>query len=167
MQVKLEETESLLPVELRDSTSVESARTPPTTPRRRRVQTRSSGRPIYIAASSPSVRKAIYKQAKTSPAPTPPVPPPRIVSQEELNTALRLGTRSTLVYISEVLSNFFYLLKKPLALLMMLWVVLVLSNMIWASIRAAFAPLCFLPGLSGTSLCYNPMLHGQTEQARQ
>lgn len=168
VQVKVEPTETQIP-DASDRASIDSSGTQPSTPRRRRVQTRSQGRPVYIATSTPSARRAIYKQAKPSPAPTPPLPSQTIVSREELKTALRQGTRSSLSYTGDLLASFFFLLKKPLAFLLVIWVLAVLASLLSATVRAAFAPFCFLPGFSRTAICYNPAYPspGRPEQAQQ
>lgn len=84
---------------------------------------------------------------------TKPVVVQPIASMEEVQSALNSSVRSTLVYIQQIASSFFYLLKRPLSIILVLWVIAVILNTLSESLRAAFSPFCSLPFASRTPIC--------------
>ncbi|THH05860.1 hypothetical protein EW145_g4488 [Phellinidium pouzarii] len=133
-----------------------SSKSIPNTPRRRRPGTRTT----YIATSSFNPRKttmlsrpksATARQSSTQP----------LVSEDELHAAFNVGVRSSFKYIHEVVTWFFYLLKRPLSLILVLWAVAFTLNSLSASLRAAFYPLCIIPGISRSPLCTRSIATGE------
>ncbi|KAJ7761949.1 hypothetical protein DFH07DRAFT_1059675 [Mycena maculata] len=108
-------------------------------PRKRRFKT------VYVAAPAPSPRRA-----PSSPA---------IVVQPP-NAKLALPTEQVydgsvfmLVYILDVLKRAIQLLRRPLSFLVFLWMFAFIVSRISQTLQAAFSPLCWIPGISGSSLC--------------
>ncbi|KAH8117922.1 hypothetical protein DFH11DRAFT_1571461 [Phellopilus nigrolimitatus] len=127
------------------------------TPRRRRP---AATRTIYVATGSPGPRKGTGTPRVKPPPARRPAPPQQLVSDEELNIAFKHGARSSARYVHEVGGWFFYLLKWPLAVLLVLWAVAFILNTLSSSMRTAFSPLCILPGISRSSLCASPQTYG-------
>ncbi|TDL17407.1 hypothetical protein BD410DRAFT_901493 [Rickenella mellea] len=113
-----------------------------TTPRKRRPGTKT----IFVAASP---RKAY-------PSPRPRPQPPEhdsFFTQEEVEVAVKQGVRSTAFYSFDVVSTSISWLKKPLSIFLVLWLIAMILNSLSATFKAAFAPLCIIPGISRSPLC--------------
>ncbi|TDL25382.1 hypothetical protein BD410DRAFT_637531 [Rickenella mellea] len=100
----------------------------------------------------------------TSPRKTYPSPRPRpqfsehesFFTQEEVEVAVKQGVRSTAFYSFDVLSTSISWLKKPLSTFIVLWLIAMILNSLSATFKAAFAPLCIIPGISRSPLCQFP-----------
>lgn len=76
-----------------------------------------------------------------------------IASKEEMHAAFNSGIRSTLIYLQEIASWFFYILKRPLSLVLALWVLSIFLNTLSITFRSAFSPICGLPVVSRMPVC--------------
>jgi len=63
------------------------------------------------------------------------------------------GSLFILRYALDVLKTAVNLLRKPLAFLVFLWMLAYLLGRMSHTIRAVFAPLCYLPGISRAAIC--------------
>ncbi|KAJ7455294.1 hypothetical protein B0H11DRAFT_2176198 [Mycena galericulata] len=107
-------------------------------PRKRRYKT------TYIAAPGPASPKRI--------PPSPAVPPP--------TTKIALPTEQVVDggvfmvgYVFDVLKRAIQLLRIPLSFLVFLWMFAFIIGRISYTLRAAFSPLCCIPGISSSTLC--------------
>jgi len=105
-------------------------------PRKRRFKT------VYVAAPGPPPRKS------------------RLPAVEPAKAQLALPTDKVydgglfiLGYGWDVFKTAIQLLRRPLSFLVFLWMFAFILNRISLTMRAAFSPLCYIPGISGTSLC--------------
>ncbi|KAF7356673.1 hypothetical protein MVEN_01001800 [Mycena venus] len=124
-----------------------SIRTP--SPRKRRFKT------VYIAAPGPPPRKS------------------RLPAVEPTKTKMPLPTEKVydgglflLGYGWDVFKTSIRLLRQPLSFLVFLWMFAFILNRISLTMRAALVPLCYIPGIAGTSLCL-PDTYADTSNNRQ
>lgn len=82
-------------------------------------------------------------------------PPRNTIATEEIVDGALDGAAFTLKYLFDVLSTAIRLLRRPLYALVFLWLLALIIGYISQTLRGAFAPLCYLPGLYGSRLC-NP-----------
>ncbi|KAJ7034662.1 hypothetical protein C8F04DRAFT_1100549 [Mycena alexandri] len=105
-------------------------------PRKRRTKT------VFVAAPAPSPRKIR--------APAAPPPNAKIVIPTE---HVYNGSLFMVGYVLDVLRMAIQLLRKPLSFLVFLWMLAFILSRISHALRAAFSPLCYIPGISSSSLC--------------
>ena len=129
--------------------------------RKRRPGQKAVTKTVFVASNGASPRKPV---SRPKPAQTP-RPTPPLVSREEVQIALTHGTRSSAKYVYDVTTRAFSLLKWPLAVLLVLWAVALILNVLSASVRTAFSPLCGIPGISRFELCR--WRHYQYESGRE
>ncbi|KAJ6576639.1 hypothetical protein DFH09DRAFT_914501, partial [Mycena vulgaris] len=119
-----------------------SSRTASNGPRKRLFKT------IYIAAPGPSGK---------IPSAAVPVSKPRNAKIElkiELPTEQMYdGSIFVVGYVLDVFKMAIHLLRKPLSFLVFLWMFAFILSRISHTIRAAFSPLCYIPGISSSALC--------------
>jgi len=113
-------------------------------------------RAVYIASNPPKRLATPQKQRQSVSVISKPVPLPHTRSKEEIEAALWKGACSAAVYAFDVLSSFFFLMKKPLAIFLAVWVLAVTLNALSNQMRTVFAPLCIFPGISSSWLCSSP-----------
>ncbi|KAG5636653.1 hypothetical protein H0H81_007272 [Sphagnurus paluster] len=128
--------------------------------------TPSSSGSVRVGISSP--RKRRFVQTRTtyiaSPARKPALPPTpkktklnrKGVAQEEIIGHAVQGASFTLRYVFSILSIAIRLLRIPLALLAFLWLLALIVGRISLTLRVAFGPLCYVPGLYGSRFCNPP-----------
>lgn len=63
------------------------------------------------------------------------------------------GTSFAALYMLDVFNTAIGLLRRPLYLIVSLWMLAMLISVVSHAVRQAFAPLCYIPGLSSSSLC--------------
>jgi len=135
------------------------SRTP--TRSRKRVGTRT----VYIASTSPKKLSTPQRPPRPSVSHiSRPVSPPATRSKDEIEAVLWKGARSGTIYVLDVLSSFFFLMKKPLAAFLAVWVLAVTLNALSNHLRMVFAPLCIFPGVSRSWLCMPPSAEISTQQ---
>lgn len=79
---------------------------------------------------------------------------PALVTRDEFVESAIHASRYTVRYTIEVVGRAIHLMRYPLALLLFTY----LLAFVFSRIKAAFSPLCILPGISSTPLCYSPPL---------
>lgn len=116
---------------------------------------------------SKSPRSPLLRRKKTSkgqvrrPAPKPTRPdkskdddsPLLAVDKKQIKGAVRVGATNLWEYLRDVSADVFWLLKKPIALLVWLVVVLGIFSKIASTLRTTFQPICYFPGFSRTAFC--------------
>ncbi|RDB26345.1 hypothetical protein Hypma_006741 [Hypsizygus marmoreus] len=105
------------------------------------------------AGTPPRKRPAtppIQKQPQPQPQPR---PPRKIIVTEEIVDGALQGASFTIYYVFDVFSTAIKLLRRPLYFIVFLWLLALISSKISHTLRGAFAPLCYIPGLSGSSIC--------------
>ena len=152
-----------------------------TTPRRRRTVyiTTSSRRQLLIPASPSSNTGARTRRTpevprspprpppppfETNRSPPEPSPPPRkpayepvfTLTREELANGFIQGLAFTAKHCLDVLKRAILLLKGPASLLLFLWILMLLMVRLSHALRSAFAPLCYVPGISSLAVCTAP-----------
>ncbi|KAJ7186794.1 hypothetical protein C8R46DRAFT_1058059 [Mycena filopes] len=125
----------------RDSSSRTSSRTrsPARSPRKRRTKT------VFVAAPAQSPRRIR--------APPPPQPPPTNAKVAIPTEHVYNGSLFMAGYVLDVLRTAILLLRKPLSFLVFLWMFAFIISRISHTLRAAFSPLCYIPGISRSTLC--------------
>ncbi|KAJ7096540.1 hypothetical protein B0H15DRAFT_49506 [Mycena belliarum] len=107
-------------------------------PRKRRFKT------VYVAAPGPSRKTA----SPAGPSPRPAAKIAAIPTEQVYDGSVFLGS-----YVLDVLKRAILLLRKPLSFLVFLWMLAFIISRISNTLRAAFAPLCYIPGLSSSLMC--------------
>lgn len=63
------------------------------------------------------------------------------------------GARYTGSYVLDVFTSAIRLLRYPLSFILFLWLLAVLMSRVNQTLRTAFAPLCYIPGVSRSAFC--------------
>lgn len=131
------------------TTSVPSSLHSQSTSRKRR------GTKIVYVAASP--RKS-YSAPRVEKSPVKPAPRATsqfntAVSTDEVTSTVFEGVVYAFHYTFDVVFSAIRLLRKPLSILLFLWLLALIIGLISSTLRAAFAPLCYLPGLSSSAMC--------------
>lgn len=110
-----------------------------------------------IPVNSP--RKTRSKQLSKSPTPIvkqvkpePDIEP--VVTAQDAVRGLRQFTVFSFKYLVDVLSTSVYLMKKPLGIILFLYFLSFILARISSTLRTAFSPLCYIPGISRTPICW-------------
>ncbi|CAK5273986.1 unnamed protein product [Mycena citricolor] len=115
------------------------SRTP--TPRKRRHKKE------FVASPGPPRKTCTPPVQSPSLTPTPSLTP-LVTKKDVLDGGAFVGW-----YFLDVFRRAIMLLRIPLSALLFLWMLAFLIGLMSHSIRAAFRPLCFIPGLGSSSLC--------------
>ncbi|KAJ7476016.1 hypothetical protein FB451DRAFT_1245504 [Mycena latifolia] len=127
-----------------------------TIPSGSRSPARSSG-----SSRTVSPRKRRFKTVYVA-APGPPrkIPSPAVPVSKPTNAKITLPTEKVydgslfiVGYAFDVFKMAILLLRKPLSFLVFLWMFALILSRISYTLRAAFSPLCYLPGLSSSAIC--------------
>ncbi|KAG6862464.1 hypothetical protein C0995_000010 [Termitomyces sp. Mi166 len=124
---------------------------------------------VRIGISSPQKRRFAHRTTHiASPArkqySVPPTPsksrkaPRRSLAPEEVIDGAVQGASFTFRYFFDVFLTAIRLLRRPLGLILFLWLLAFLLGRISHTLRVTFAPLCLLPGLYGSRFCEAPPL---------
>ncbi|KDR78981.1 hypothetical protein GALMADRAFT_64512 [Galerina marginata CBS 339.88] len=114
------------------------------------------------ARATPRKRKNIVrgsrKQTPLPPSPKPVTPrqktaDPSVFARESLVNQTLKGASFTSRYALDVFGTAIHLLRKPLSVLLFLWLLAIIVGRISTTLRAAFAPLCVIPGISSSPMC--------------
>ncbi len=70
-----------------------------------------------------------------------------------MQDALAHSAASSVRYFGSVFTHAFQLLKKPLGVLLFVYLLGCLVGWLFAKFRSAFEPICWIPGMSSTVLC--------------
>ncbi|KII85087.1 hypothetical protein PLICRDRAFT_57020 [Plicaturopsis crispa FD-325 SS-3] len=70
--------------------------------------------------------------------------------------AVKSATSFTARYVADVVSTSIQLLRRPLSVLLFVYLLFLIVGRLSHTIRAAFAPLCVIPGISSTTMCLGP-----------
>lgn len=118
------------------------------TPRKRKP----TARKIFVAQPS-SARKGLGKAKGNIPDN---VSPLVNVSGEQVRHAINDGAVYTFEYLFDVFKTSLRLLRKPLSFLLFIYLLAYLLTLASSAFRTIFAPICWIPGVSRTPLCYSP-----------
>ncbi|KAG6821323.1 hypothetical protein H0H93_000184 [Arthromyces matolae] len=122
---------------------------------------------VRVGMSSPHRRKVVQrttyiasparKPLSAPPTPTKSKKPPRkYTGREEVFQGARQGASFTFSYILDIFCTAIRLLRRPLGLLLFLWLLATLVNRLSITLRTTLSPLCLLPGLYGSRFCEAP-----------
>lgn len=112
-----------------------------------------AGRKIFIAQPN-SARRSFTPKGKGSFSDD--APPLVNLNKEQLRDALNHGAYHSTAYALDVLKTTLWLLRKPLAAILFVYVLAYLLAITSNAFRAVITPICWIPGISGTPLCYTP-----------
>lgn len=115
---------------------------------------KTNGKKIFVAQPSPSLRK--FTAGKARGDINADMPPLINIDRAQLRRGLHDGTYFTVEYFGDVLRTALQLLRKPLALALSLYLLALLLTQISSMFRVAFAPICWIPIISSSPLCYTP-----------
>jgi hypothetical protein len=139
------------------NTTTPSSRTASPVPRRRRPGAKMQ----FIAAPGPSPRKALARKDRAQPDED--AARRDALSLAQVQALGQQGAAATGTYAHGVLADaarYFGLVlrlaQKPIAALLVLYLLSFLGSYAADQVRQTFAPLCFIPGMSATPLCTRP-----------
>lgn len=112
---------------------------------------KSGGKKIFLAQPSPSVRKFT---PKTKGNISEDVPPLVNVDRARVQQGIQDGVAFTWDYVYDVTNVALRLLRKPLGLLLFAYIFAFLVTQVSSAFRTAFAPICWIPIISSSTLCY-------------
>ncbi|KAJ6510495.1 hypothetical protein C8R45DRAFT_964284 [Mycena sanguinolenta] len=113
---------------------------------------RSPARSATSSRTSP--RKRRFKTAASSPRKVPPSAMQPTKAKMALPTEhMYSGGLFVVMYILDVLKTAIQLLRRPLSFLVFLWMFAFILHRISHTLKAAFSPLCYIPGISSSALC--------------
>ncbi|KAF8131275.1 hypothetical protein K438DRAFT_1885803 [Mycena galopus ATCC 62051] len=117
-----------------------------------RARTRSPARSATSNRTSPRKRRFQVGASSSRKAPLPAVqaPNPKIAIPTE---HVYSGGLYMVAYILDVLRMAIQLLRRPLSFLVFLWMFAFILHRISHTLKAAFSPLCYIPGISSSGLC--------------
>ncbi|KAG5338122.1 hypothetical protein C0989_008200 [Termitomyces sp. Mn162] len=122
---------------------------------------------VRIGISSPQRRRFVHRTTYiASPArkqhSVPSTPsksrkaPRRALAREEVIDGAVQGASFTFRYFFDIFLTAVRLLRRPLGLLLFLWLLAFVIGWVSHTLRGTFAPLCLLPGLYGSRFCEAP-----------
>ncbi|EMD33900.1 hypothetical protein CERSUDRAFT_117428 [Gelatoporia subvermispora B] len=80
---------------------------------------------------------------------------------------MKTGISFTFAYVLDILSTVTRMMRKPLAVLLFLWIMGILFKQLNHTFSAVLGPLCYIPGISRTPLCYTaPRRSGEDRAPR-
>ncbi|KAF7361325.1 hypothetical protein MSAN_01165100 [Mycena sanguinolenta] len=123
---------------LDDIVEEDASVTRPRSPARGAISSRTSPRKRRFKAAVPSPRKVPPAKAKMEVLPT---------------EHIWSGGLFVVMYILDVLKMAIQLLRRPLSFLVFLWMFAFVLHRISHTLKAAFSPLCYIPGISNSALC--------------
>ncbi|KAI0346384.1 hypothetical protein BDW22DRAFT_747038 [Trametopsis cervina] len=115
---------------------------------------KTAGKKIFVAQPSSSLRKFASAKAKGNIQDD--LPPLVNIDQASVRRGIHNGAAFTTEYVFDVVTTALHLLRKPLSFLLFLYIFALLLTQISSAFRTAFAPVCWLPLISRTPLCYTP-----------
>jgi hypothetical protein len=112
---------------------------------------------LGAAPSSPGSHRKTNSTPRAKPSSRlvediPPVP----YKQQQFSDALAHGSLYTAHYVLDVVAGAISLLRKPLTFALFMYILLLIITRTFTMVQKTFAPLCILPGISGTAMCYLP-----------
>ncbi|KAF7795270.1 hypothetical protein EIP86_006423 [Pleurotus ostreatoroseus] len=113
---------------------------------------RRNGKPVFVAQPTPT-RRYPSVRAKTAKDDEPPLID---IDRARLRGVVRDGTAYTLEYVFYVVKTALSLLRKPLAFALFLYILSLLFHQARSALNTVFSPVCWIPGISRTPLCYVP-----------
>ncbi|KAF6757167.1 hypothetical protein DFP72DRAFT_1007111 [Ephemerocybe angulata] len=130
----------------RGSTSSSTARTTPSisaaSPRKRRFKTPIPG--------SPNME---FERSQNEQPPRKPFPVPTLIHSDEVIHHTLTGIRWAVSYTFSIVRPAIRLLRIPLSLILFTFLMAAVLNRVASTLSAAFAPVCYIPGLSSTPAC--------------
>ncbi|KZT01412.1 uncharacterized protein LAESUDRAFT_664079, partial [Laetiporus sulphureus 93-53] len=119
--------------------------------------------PGFGRARNSRRRKVVHRAVSTvSQTATPRrTPGPRdestpVIDREQVQQAVVTGASSASRYLYDILSLALRLLRKPLGILLFIWILGVLFTRMTQTFRTVFSPFCIIPGISNSPLCRMP-----------
>lgn len=122
------------------------------TPRPARKR-KTAGRKVFIAQPTPTRRSLMSKSKGGSSEGS-----SRLINldKEELRNAFNHGAYHSSKYAIDVLKTSLWLLRKPLSAIIFVYILAYLLAMASNAFRTVLSPVCWIPGVSRTLLCYTP-----------
>ncbi|KAI0950832.1 hypothetical protein AcW1_008030 [Taiwanofungus camphoratus] len=109
-----------------------------------------------VYAAPPTPRRSTTSRVQREATP--------IVDREQLQQAVISGASYTTVYMLDVVSTAFRLLRKPLGVLLFFYLLAFLFSKLNSAFRTVVAPFCIIPGISRSPLCLDPPSPLHTDQ---
>lgn len=79
-----------------------------------------------------------------------------VAAEEPIKEALSAGARHSSLYILDVFIRAVLLMRMPLSAMLFIWMMVFGMTRLSGALYAAFAPICYLPLVSSTTLCATP-----------
>jgi hypothetical protein len=142
----------------RSSGSPPASSSPPSSPLRSSTPSRTltlRKRRVAVTVNvSPRKTTQTKRPKKVQPAQSVTIPEaqPNSIDHRVIDT-LAEGTLYALRYTKDVLHTAISLLKRPLSILLCLWMLAMIFARLQNTLRTSFAPLCYIPGMASLRLC--------------
>lgn len=107
------------------------------------------GRTVFIARPASS-RRALVKLRSNKESSSPLLE----IDSDRVKGAIATGTSNSFHYILDVFSNAMRFLRYPFAIIFALWILAFVLTKVAVTIRTVFSPLCWIPGISSSPICY-------------
>lgn len=88
-----------------------------------------------------------------------------VAIKEQIAKSALEGAVFTGRYLLDVVGTALFLMRKPLSVLLGLFLLSLIVVQAWTTIQGAFAPLCILPGVSRTAICRRNRVADSDQQA--
>ncbi|KAI0087425.1 hypothetical protein BDY19DRAFT_955729 [Irpex rosettiformis] len=111
---------------------------------------KSASKKIFLAQSSPTLRKFTTKNKDNIKED---VPPLITIDRNRVRREIQDGAAFTWQYVFDVVGTALHLLRKPLAGLLFVYIFAFLLTQVSSAFRTAFAPICWVPFISRSPLC--------------
>lgn len=79
-----------------------------------------------------------------------------LIDTNKIGDAFTSGAAGTARYTYDVASNAAWWFKRPFGFLLAMWALALVISSMWGRLHSAFAPLCWIPGISGLAVCRSP-----------
>ncbi|EDR08712.1 uncharacterized protein LACBIDRAFT_297203 [Laccaria bicolor S238N-H82] len=123
------------------------------TPRKRRTKPGSSPRKQQFATPVPKPPTDEGSVATREQIANPKSSTDGVAIKEQIAKSALEGAVFTGRYLLDVVGTALFLMRKPLSVLLGLFLLSLILVQAWTTIQGAFAPLCILPGISRTAIC--------------
>lgn len=133
------------------------------TPRKRRMRPGSSPRKQLATPVSkpPTDEGSVAREQIANSKPS----TDGVAIKEQIAKSALEGAMFTGRYLLDVVGNALFLMRKPLSVLLGLFLLSLVVAQAWTTIQGVFAPLCILPGVSRAAICRRNRVADSDQQA--
>ncbi|KIP10509.1 hypothetical protein PHLGIDRAFT_33877 [Phlebiopsis gigantea 11061_1 CR5-6] len=111
---------------------------------------KATGRKVFVAQPNPTRKTKTKGNISENSAPL------VNINKEQLKGALNHGASHGASYLLGIVKDALWLLRKPLSAILFVYILAYLLALTSSAFRAVVAPLCWVPGIASTPMCYTP-----------